>query len=48
MAGGIAHDLNNILAGITGYPELMPLKLLPDSKLVKPLQAVLQSGRRAS
>ncbi len=48
MAGGVAHDLNNILAGITGYPELMLLKLPPDSKLVKPLQAVLQSGRRAT
>jgi PAS domain S-box-containing protein len=48
MAGGIAHDLNNILAGVTGYPELMLLGLPPDSKLRKPLKAVLHSGRRAS
>ncbi len=48
MAGGIAHDLNNILAGVTGYPELMLLGLPPDSPLVKPLKAVLQSGQRAA
>ncbi|WP_459947471.1 hybrid sensor histidine kinase/response regulator [Desulfocastanea catecholica] len=48
MAGGIAHDLNNILAGVTGYPELMLLGLPPDSPLIKPLKAVLQSGRRAA
>ena len=48
MAGGIAHDLNNILAGVTGYPELMLLSLPPDSPLRKPLNAVLQSGRRAA
>ena len=48
MAGGIAHDLNNILAGVTGYPELMLLSLPPESPLIKPLKAVLQSGRRAA
>lgn len=48
MAGGIAHDLNNILAGVTGYPELMLLKLPQDSELRKPLTQVLQSGKRAA
>lgn len=48
MAGGIAHDLNNILAGVTGYPELMLLGLPSDSPLVRPLKAVLQSGQRAA
>jgi two-component system cell cycle sensor histidine kinase/response regulator CckA len=23
MAGGIAHDLNNVLSGIVSYPELV-------------------------
>ena len=27
MAGGVAHDLNNILSGIVSYPELMLLTL---------------------
>ncbi|MCI5121811.1 MAG: hypothetical protein D3908_11600, partial [Candidatus Electrothrix sp. AUS4] len=44
MAGGVAHDLNNILAGIIGYPELL-LKTLPkDSNLREPLEAIWESG----
>ena len=23
LAGGVAHDLNNILSGLVGYPELL-------------------------
>ncbi len=48
MAGGVAHDLNNILSGIVGYPELL-LKTLPkDSSLRKPLKAIHESGKRAA
>lgn len=32
MAGGIAHDLNNILSGIVSYPELILMDLPEDSK----------------
>lgn len=48
MAGGVAHDLNNILAGIVNYPELMLLKLPASSELRRPLTAVRDSGRRAA
>ncbi len=48
MAGGVAHDLNNILSGIVGYPELLLHKLPPDSELRKPLLAIHDSGTRAS
>ena len=48
MAGGVAHDLNNILSGIIGYPELMLHKLPPESELRRPLMAILDSGKRAS
>lgn len=48
MAGGVAHDLNNILAGIVGYPELMIRQLPDDSALIKPLNAIFDSGKRAS
>jgi len=48
MAGGVAHDLNNILSGITGYPELMLATLAPDSALRKPLQSIRDSGQRAA
>ncbi|MCI5208044.1 MAG: PAS domain S-box protein, partial [Candidatus Electrothrix sp. ATG2] len=48
MAGGVAHDLNNTLAGIIGYPELL-LKTLPEeSSLREPLEAIWESGQRAA
>ena len=48
MAGGVAHDLNNILAGIVGYPELLLADLPKDSKFREPLKAIRESGRRAA
>lgn len=48
MAGGIAHDLNNILSGIVSYPELLLLDLPEESPLTKPLKLILDSGLRAS
>lgn len=48
MAGGVAHDLNNILSGIVSYPELLLLKLPPESELRKPLQLIEDSGKRAA
>jgi PAS domain S-box-containing protein len=48
MAGGVAHDLNNILSGIVSYPELLLLKLPEDSDLRKPLLAIHESGKRAA
>jgi signal transduction histidine kinase/FixJ family two-component response regulator len=48
MAGGVAHDLNNILSGIVGYPELILQGLPLDSKLRKPINAILRSGKNAA
>ena len=32
LAGGVAHDLNNILSGTVSYPELILMKLPPTLK----------------
>ncbi len=47
LAGGIAHDLNNVLSGIVSYPELMLMDLPEDSKLRTPIEAIQESGHRA-
>lgn len=47
MAGGVAHDLNNILAGIVNYPEILLKKIPQESEIRRPLQAIQDSGQRA-
>ena len=48
LASGVAHDLNNILSGIVGYPELLLLQLPKDSKLRGPIKSIHDSGQRAA
>jgi len=48
LTGGAAHDLNNILSGIIGYPELILRKLPDDSPLRPSIEAIRQSGENAS
>ncbi|MFH1155928.1 MAG: ATP-binding protein [Pseudomonadota bacterium] len=48
LAGGVAHDLNNILSGIVGYPELILMDLPEGSALKKPIQTIKNSGERAA
>jgi len=48
LAGGVAHDLNNILSGLVSYPELLLLDIEESSPLRKPIQTIQKSGERAA
>jgi signal transduction histidine kinase/ActR/RegA family two-component response regulator len=48
LAGGVAHDLNNILSGIVNYPELLLMDLPEDSAMVKSLHTIQKSGEKAA
>jgi signal transduction histidine kinase/sensor domain CHASE-containing protein/CheY-like chemotaxis protein len=48
LAGGVAHDLNNILAGIVSLPDLLLLQLPADHPMRKPLLTMHEAGKRAA
>ena len=48
LAGGVAHDLNNILGGLVSYPELLLLQLPDDSPLRKSILTIQKSGEKAA
>ncbi|MBE9593412.1 MAG: hypothetical protein IMF19_08010, partial [Proteobacteria bacterium] len=47
LAGGVAHDLNNILSGLVSYPELLLLEIPEDSSLRNPILTIQKSGEKA-
>jgi CheY-like chemotaxis protein len=48
LAGGVAHDLNNILSGVVSYPELILLDLPPDSPFRGTIETIYSSGKKAA
>ena len=48
LAGGVAHDLNNILGGLVSYPELLLIQLPEESPLRKSILTIQKSGEKAA
>lgn len=48
LAGGVAHDLNNILSGLVSYPDMLLINKSPDDPMTLPLQTIKKSGERAA
>jgi CheY-like chemotaxis protein/two-component sensor histidine kinase len=48
LAGGVAHDLNNILAGLVSYPDLLLMEIPKDSPLRNPILTIQKSGEKAA
>jgi PAS domain S-box-containing protein len=48
MAGSVAHDLNNIMAGILTYPELLLMDLPEDFKYHNEIVMIRDAGQRAA
>jgi len=47
LAGGVAHDFNNILSAIVGYSSLLQMKMSPDDPLSGHVNQVLNAAERA-
>jgi len=48
LAGGVAHDFNNLIGVIIGYGELIQDKLLEADPLHAKVEEILKAGRRAA
>lgn len=48
LAGGVAHDFNNMLGGIMGGAELLKLRLPDDEKCTEYFDIIMKSAERAA
>jgi signal transduction histidine kinase len=48
LAGGVAHDFNNMLTAILGYSELLTEQIGPDKPIGRDLRAIVTAAERAA
>jgi signal transduction histidine kinase len=48
LAGGVAHDLNNVLSGVVSYPDLLLMDIAPDDPLRRRIEIIRESGKKAA
>ena len=48
LAGGVAHDLNNVLSGLVSYPDIILLDLPEDSEIREVVLTMQDSGKKAA
>jgi len=48
LAGGVAHDLNNVLSGLISYPELLLMDMPEDNPYREYILKIQQSGQKAA
>lgn len=47
LAGGVAHDFNNILSVVLGYAEIVLAEVSPEHPFHEPMQEIYKAGVRA-
>ncbi|MEX2156902.1 MAG: response regulator [Gemmatimonadales bacterium] len=48
LAGGVAHDFNNILTAIVGYTDLLAADFSPNDRHLEDLEEIRKAARRAA
>jgi CheY-like chemotaxis protein len=48
LAGGVAHDLNNVLSGMVSYPDLLLFDMPENNPMRKPLEMIRHTGNKAA
>lgn len=48
LAGGVAHEFNNVLAGILGYAGILEMRLGPDSPHLATVQRIINASQKAA